>query len=86
MNELILEKPTVLAKWGREKGLRGIINIAIEICNAFLLLLLPLSGFVILKPVEDILSFDVTIRLEPRGNLLYLVLTWCPYSLIIQVF
>lgn len=76
-----MSEPTILAN-----GVGGMKK-AIAVCNALLLLLelLSLARFVILKPVEDILSLDVTISPEPRGNLLYLLSAGSPYSLLVKV-
>ena len=75
---------TIWANWRRKKRLRRMKK-AIEVSKGFLLLLLSLSGFVVLKPVEDILSFDVTIRPKPSSYLLYLLSTGSLYSLLIQI-
>lgn len=80
MNNKIMSEPTILAN-----GVGGTKK-AIGICNGLLLhQLLSLTSFVILKPVEDILSLDVTISPEPRGNLLYLLSAGSPYSLLVKV-
>lgn len=70
-------------RW-RINGLRSMKK-SIEISNTFLLLFLSLSCFVILKPVKDILSFDVTIHSKPSSDFLYFFSTWCLYSLLIQI-
>ena len=80
----MIGEPTIWANWRGENGL-GPMKKAIEVSDSFLLLLLPLPGLVILKPVEHILPFDVTIRPQPSSYLLYLLSSWCPYSLLVQV-
>lgn len=62
------------------------MNVAVEINHVFLFLFLPLPRLVILKPVKHVLSFYVTVRLEPSGDLLYLFGAGCPYPLPVQVF
>jgi len=84
MNDEKGNEGTIWANWRRKKGL-GSMKKAIEVSDGFLLLLLSLPSFVILKPVEDILSFDVTIRPKPSSYLLYLLSTGSLYSLLIQV-
>lgn len=58
---------------------------SIDVSHAFLLLFLPLPCLMILKPIENILSLNVTESSQSASYLLYLLSAGCSYSLHIQI-
>lgn len=56
-----------------------------EINHAFLLLFLPLPGFMVLEPIEHILPFYMPIRFESACYLLYLIRRGGSHPLPIQL-
>lgn len=57
----------------------------IEVSDALLFLLLALSSLVVLEPVEDVLTLDMSVRTEPTGDLLYLIGARGSYALLVKI-